>query len=45
VGKLQTDAIDVSVDEEQNAVFRSQVRKYLIICALSYNPPYNPPYK
>ena len=21
------------------------VRKYLIICALSYNPPYKPPYK
>ena len=22
-----------------------RVRKYLIICALSYNPPYKPPYK
>ena len=22
-----------------------QVRKYLIVCALSYNPPYKPPYE
>jgi hypothetical protein len=22
-----------------------RVRKYLVICALSYNPPYKPPYK
>jgi hypothetical protein len=39
-GQEQAEAVAARGEAE-----RELVRKYLIICALSYNPPYKPPYE